>query len=54
MRGFELDKAVEMLYNIKDIGEKGGIIEIMSNKKIDRKMLIKDAVKMALVKIINK
>lgn len=54
LKGIELDEAVDMLYNIKDIGEKGGIIELLSRKKVDRRMLIADAVKMALVKIINK
>jgi inosine/xanthosine triphosphatase len=54
LKGIELDKAVERLYNIRDIGEKRGIIEILSKKRIDRKVLIIDAVKMALVKIINK
>ncbi|GIU72597.1 MAG: hypothetical protein KatS3mg003_2076 [Candidatus Nitrosocaldaceae archaeon] len=54
LEGLELDKAVEMLYNIKDIGEKGGIIEVLSRNRINRKSLISSAVKMALVKIINK
>ncbi len=54
LRGFEIDKVVERLYNIKDIGEKGGIIELMSGGRINRKMLISYAVKMALVKIINR
>ncbi len=53
LKGIELDKAVEMVYGIKDIGEKGGIIELMSNGAIDRKELIVYALKMAIVKIIN-
>ncbi|RMF29613.1 MAG: inosine/xanthosine triphosphatase [Candidatus Nitrosothermus koennekii] len=53
LEGLELDKAVEMLYNIKDIGEKGGIIEVLSRNRINRKSLISSAVKMALVKIVN-
>ncbi|MEM4237934.1 MAG: DUF84 family protein, partial [Candidatus Nitrosocaldaceae archaeon] len=54
LQGIELDEAVETLLNIKDIGEKDGIISLMSNGRIDRKMLIVEAVKMALVKIINR
>jgi inosine/xanthosine triphosphatase len=53
LKGVELDKAVEMIYGIKDIGEKGGIIELMSKGIIDRKSLIIYALKMAIVKIIN-
>ncbi len=53
LKGVELDKAVEMVYGIKDIGEKGGIIELMSKGIIDRKNLIIYALKMAIVKIIN-
>lgn len=53
LKGLELEKAIEKIFNIKDIGEKGGIIEIMSKGKIDRKMLITYAVKMALVRVIS-
>lgn len=54
LQGMEVDEAVERLFAIKDIGEGNGIISLMSNGRIDRRMLISEAVKMALVKIINR
>lgn len=45
----EVDRAVEFLYGIKDIGEKGGIIDLMTKGATSRKELITNALIMALV-----
>ena len=44
----EVDKAVEFLYNIKDIGEKRGIIDLMTKGAMSRKELIVNALIMAI------
>lgn len=44
----EVDKAVEFLYGIKDIGEKRGIIDLMTKGMISRKELIRNALIMAI------
>jgi inosine/xanthosine triphosphatase len=44
----EVDKAVEFLYNIKDIGEKRGIIDLMTKGAVSRKELIVNALIMAI------
>ncbi len=44
----ELDKAVEFLYGIKDIGEKRGIIDLMTKGAVTRKELIVNALIMAI------
>lgn len=43
----EVDKAVEFLYGIKNIGEKRGIIDLMTKGAISRKELITNALIMA-------
>lgn len=49
----EVDKAVEFLYGIKDIGEKRGIIDLMTKGMISRKELITNALIMALASRIS-
>jgi inosine/xanthosine triphosphatase len=44
----EVDRAVEFLYGIKDIGEKRGIIDLMTKGATSRKELITNALIMAL------
>jgi inosine/xanthosine triphosphatase len=44
----EVDKAVEFLYDIKDIGEKRGIIDLMTKGAMSRKELITNALIMAI------
>lgn len=44
----EVDRAVEFLYGIKDIGEKRGIIDLMTKGKVSRKELIVNALTMAI------
>ncbi|MBE43925.1 MAG: inosine/xanthosine triphosphatase [Thaumarchaeota archaeon] len=44
----EVDKAVEFLYGISDIGEKRGIIDLMTKGAISRKELITNALIMAI------
>lgn len=44
----EVDKAVEFLYNIKDIGEKRGIIDLMTKGAMSRKELMVNALIMAI------
>ncbi|MFQ5969467.1 MAG: inosine/xanthosine triphosphatase [Nitrososphaerales archaeon] len=44
----EVDKAVEFLYNIKDIGEKRGMIDLMTKGAMNRKELIINALIMAI------
>ncbi len=46
--GLELEKAVERVYNISNIGSRGGLISLLSRKVIDREMLIYIATVMAL------
>lgn len=48
MERIEVDKAVEFLYGIKDIGEKRGIIDLMTKGAISRKELIRNALIMAI------
>ena len=44
----EVDKAVEFLFGIKDIGEKRGIIDLMTKGAMSRKELIVNALIMAI------
>jgi inosine/xanthosine triphosphatase len=44
----EVDRAVEFLYGIKDIGEKKGIIDLMTKGAVSRKELITNALIMAI------
>jgi len=44
----EVDRAVEFLYGIKDIGEKRGIIDLMTKGAVSRKELITNALIMAI------
>lgn len=44
----EVDKAVEFLFGIKDIGEKRGIIDLMTKGAVSRKELIRNALIMAI------
>ncbi|MGH9878698.1 MAG: DUF84 family protein, partial [Nitrososphaerales archaeon] len=44
----EVDKAVEFLLGIKDIGEKRGIIDLMTKGAVSRKELITNALIMAI------
>lgn len=44
----EVDKAVEFLYDIKDIGESRGIIDLMTKGAMSRKELIVNALIMAI------
>jgi inosine/xanthosine triphosphatase len=44
----EIDKAAELLYGIKDIGEKRGVIDLMTRGAISRKELIRNALIMAI------
>jgi len=44
----EVDKAVEFLFGIKDIGEKRGIIDLMTKGAMSRKELITNALIMAV------
>lgn len=44
----EVDRAVEFLYNIKDIGEKRGLIDLMTKGAVSRKELIANALIMAI------
>lgn len=44
----EVDKAAEFLFGIKDIGEKRGIIDLMTKGAISRKELIVNALIMAI------
>jgi inosine/xanthosine triphosphatase len=44
----EVDRAVEFLYGIKDIGEKRGIIDLMTKGALTRKELIVNALIMAI------
>ena len=44
----EVDKAVEFLFGIKDIGEKRGIIDLMTKGATSRKELITNALIMAI------
>jgi pantetheine-phosphate adenylyltransferase len=48
-RHIEASEAIKNLYGIKKIGEKEGIIGMLSNKKIVREELVEEAVKMALL-----
>lgn len=48
MERIEVDKAVEFLYGIKDIGEKRGIIDLMTKGAVSRKELITNALIMAI------
>jgi non-canonical (house-cleaning) NTP pyrophosphatase len=44
----EVDKAIEFLYGVKDIGEKRGIIDLMTKGVTTRKDLIINALIMAI------
>ncbi|MFQ5940284.1 MAG: inosine/xanthosine triphosphatase [Nitrososphaerales archaeon] len=44
----EVDRAIEFLYGIKDIGEKRGIIDLMTKGAVSRKELITNALIMAI------
>ncbi len=48
MERIEVDKAVEFLLGMKDIGEKGGIIDLMTKGAVSRKELIVNALIMAI------
>lgn len=50
----EVDKAVEFLLGIKDIGEKRGIIDLMTKGAVSRKELIVNALIMAIASRIGK
>ena len=48
-KGIEIEKIVEKLYGISDIGEKNGAIGFLTNDRVTREELLVSAVEMALV-----